>query len=79
MPGPDLLASQAGVCVCVWRFLGMGEARKEIIWQSCITLICLSTEINALLGPPASLKPRDGGVICGYVILGMALCTLSPL
>lgn len=57
----------------------MGEAHKEIIWQSCITLICLSTKINALLGPPASPEARDGGVIRGYVILGMALCILCPL
>lgn len=78
MPGPDLLASRVlGVCVCC--FLGMGEAHKEVIWQSCITLICLSTEINALLGPPTSPEPRDGGGICGYVILDLALCILCPL
>lgn len=65
--------------MCVWCFLGMGEAHKEIIWQSFITLICLSTKINALLGPPASPEARDGGVIRGYVILGMALCILCPL
>lgn len=50
-------------------FVGVGEAHKEVIWQSCINLIFFTTEINALLSL-ASPELRDGGLICGYVMLG---------